>query len=146
MLGKVARWLVLMGYDAAYAARGLTDAQLVEQAQKEGRIFLTKDMKIPDVAGVKKIIVRESAFESQLRRVFQEARLKWDPSRFFTRCTYCNKPLEPVAREEALPLVPPKVHTLETTFSRCPDCKKMYWQGTHTQRTVDSLKDALRLK
>jgi uncharacterized protein with PIN domain len=140
MLGKLARWLIILGYDARYGASDLSDLELLEQAHREGRIFLTRDLKIPKVAGLTLYTVRPKAFEGQLQDVARAFGLTLDPARAFTRCTYCNEPLRLVPREEALPLVPPLVRGLETPFSRCPKCKRMYWTGTHTERSLQKLK------
>lgn len=141
MLGKLARWLILMGYDAKWAGhRPRADLELLEECHREGRVFLTRDTGIPEVAGLRKLVLREQAFEGQLRRVFKLLGLKADPSRFFTRCSYCNLPLESVPREEALALVPPLVKELDTAFWRCPSCKRMYWEGTHSERARDKIK------
>ena len=145
MLGKLARWLILLGYDARYAqAKGETDLELLEQAHREGRIFLTRDAKIPEVAGLRKILVRPTRFEQQLAHVLRTLGLKPDRAKLFSRCTYCNLPLEALAREEALPLVPPLVRELQTPFFRCPKCARMYWTGTHTERAIKKL-DSLGL-
>ncbi|MBI4345650.1 MAG: hypothetical protein HY553_02270 [Elusimicrobia bacterium] len=65
--------------------------------------------------------------------------MKTDRERWFSRCTVCNLPLEPVAREEALAEAPPKVRALETDFLRCRACGKLYWMGTHTAATLRRL-------
>lgn len=140
MLGKVARWLILLGYDTSFAgANACSDLELLEQAYKEGRVFLTRDTKIPEVAGLRKIILREQRFEDQLIHILKELELKPQRRRLFTRCTYCNKILESVPREEALPQVPPLVRGLKTQFFRCPSCRRFYWNGTHTERTIKKL-------
>ena len=139
MLGKLARWLILLGYDAAYAKDGRSDLELLEQAHREGRVFLTRDRKIPDVAGLRKIVLPEQRFEAQLERVIRTLGLAFERERLFTRCTYCNEPLSTLTKEEALPLVPPLVRGLETPFFRCDKCRRMYWNGTHTDRTVKKL-------
>jgi uncharacterized protein with PIN domain len=140
MLGKLARWLIILGYDTAYGgAAGRTDASLQEQAQREGRVFLTRDTRIPEVAGLRMILVRPHRFEEQLRFVLKELRLKPDRKRLFTRCTYCNLALGPVPRDEAQTLVPPLVRELRADFWRCSGCKRMYWNGTHTERTAQKL-------
>jgi uncharacterized protein with PIN domain len=136
MLGKLARWLILLGYDAAYAQNGRSDLELLEQAHREGRVFLTRDTKIPDVAGLRKIVIPEQRFEGQLARVISQLGLVYDRARLFSRCTYCNEPLAALTREEALPLVPPLVRGLDTPFFRCPQCRRMYWNGTHTERAI----------
>ena len=140
MLGKVARWLVLMGYDASFVgADGRADAELLKKAQGESRVFLTRDTRIPPVQGLHMIMIREQDFEWQLKRIFKTLGLRPEKSRLFTRCTWCNKALELVPKEEALPLVPPLVRELKTDFWRCPGCKRMYWSGSHTERTVAKL-------
>lgn len=140
MLGKLARWLILLGYDASCAQeKGQSDLELLERAHREGRIFLTRDTKIPDVAGLRKIVIRDIRFEDQLKRVQSELGLKPDRSKLFTRCTYCNVPLTLLTREEALPLLPPLVRELQVPFFRCPACERMYWSGSHTERTIKKL-------
>ncbi|MDD5628602.1 MAG: Mut7-C RNAse domain-containing protein [Elusimicrobia bacterium] len=140
MLGKLARWLIILGYDAAYGGSdGRPDSALQEQAQREGRILLTRDTRIPEVAGLRMVLVRPARFEDQLRFVLKKLGLAPDRQRLFTRCTYCNRPLESVPREEALALVPPLVRELRTEFWRCGKCRRMYWEGTHTARAVEKL-------
>lgn len=139
MLGKLARWLIIMGYDARYGENGLSDLELIEQAHREGRVFLTRDTKIPAVAGLRMIVIRPQGFEEQLKLVAKEAGLKLDVKRLFSRCTYCNAALEGVPRDQALAEVPPLVRELDTPFFRCPKCRRMYWNGTHTERAIKKL-------
>ncbi|MFC1679316.1 Mut7-C RNAse domain-containing protein [Elusimicrobiota bacterium] len=141
MLAKVARWLAFLGYDSAFATKDdHEDLELLRRAQREGRVFLTRDTKIPDVPGLRKIVIREQGFEEQLERVLEELELDPDPARFFTRCTLCNLVLEPVAREDVLEELPPKVRDLDTSFHRCPKCRRLYWAGTHIARTLEKLR------
>ena len=141
MLGKLARWLVILGYDANFAGgSGRPDVELMEEAQREGRIFVTRDARIPDVAGVRKVVLRQADFEEQLVELARELSLKPDPALRFTRCAHCNAPLETLTREEALPLVPPKVQTLDTPFWRCRICARLYWNGTHTDSVFETIK------
>ena len=140
MLGKLAKWLILLGYDARYESQGRSDLELLEEARRENRVFLTRDGRIPDVKGLVKLVLREDRFEAQLTRVAKELGLRPDPSRVFSRCTYCNAALDKLPREAALPLVPPLVRELPTEFFRCPSCARLYWNGTHTERTIKKLR------
>lgn len=141
MLGKVARWLVMLGFDARLApSDSREDAALLEEARREGRVFLTRDTRIPPVAGLRVLVLREQRFEDQLRRVLRETGLTPDPARLFSRCTLCNEALAPLPREEALPRVPEKVRGLRTDFFRCPRCGNVYWAGTHVANTLKKLK------
>lgn len=137
MLGKLSRWLVLLGYDARFAGTdGRSDLELLEQAHREGRVFLTRDRKIPVVRNLRMVVIREPHLEAQLLRVLKEMQLQPERKLLFTRCACCNAPLASLPRDEALSLVPPLVRTLETPFFRCPVCRRVYWNGTHTERTL----------
>lgn len=140
MLGKLARWLVLLGYDARWAGvDGRSDLELLEQAHREGRVFITRDTKIPEVAGLRKLVVRPQRFEEQLVYVLGQLGLRPDPERLFSRCAYCNEPLAGLTRETALPRVPPLVRRLDTRFFECRRCGRVYWNGTHTERAIKKL-------
>ena len=45
MLGRLARWLRILGHDASYFRR-IHDADLVELAVRERRILLTRDTRL----------------------------------------------------------------------------------------------------
>lgn len=143
MLGKLARWLLLLGYDTAWA-RGTDpgDLFLLERARKEDRVLLTRDTRIPEVKDLKKIVLHSQRFEEQLRQVFKTLGIKPDPASFFRRCTLCNVPVDPARREDVLAELPEKVRALETELFRCPACRKLYWSGTHVENTLKKLKDA----
>ncbi|MDE2292047.1 MAG: Mut7-C RNAse domain-containing protein [Elusimicrobia bacterium] len=135
MLGKVARWLALLGYDSRRAGEGeIDDAVLMETARREGRVLLTRDTRMPTVAGLSVLVVRTQAFEDQLAEVLDAFGLRPDPGALFSRCTLCNEPLTEEPREAVLAEVPEKVRLVETRFFRCPSCRRLYWSGTHVER------------
>lgn len=145
MLGKLARWLLLLGYDTVYVSDGACeDMDAVAQAKEEGRVFVTRDTKIPEVAGVRKVVLRNQDLGGQLRRLLDELRERPDPGLFFSRCTLCNVPTKAVARDEVVGELPEKVKTLETRFFRCPSCSKLYWAGTHVENTMKKVRELLR--
>lgn len=141
MLGKLARWLLLLGFDTRWAGvDGRPDAALLEEAKAEGRVFVTRDRKIPKVAGLGMVVLRPEGLERQLEDLLEAVGARIDEKELFTRCTSCNVPFEPLAREEALALVPPLVRELDTPFYRCPRCRKVFWLGTHTARVLAKLR------
>jgi uncharacterized protein with PIN domain/predicted thioesterase len=130
MLGRLARWLLLLGYDTVYVSDGRRpDLDAVAQAVREGRVYVTRDTKVPAVSGARKVVLRDQQVERQLKQLFRELELKPDPARFFSRCSACNVPLVGVPRAEAIPKVPEKVRGLDTEFFRCPSCSKLYWRA-----------------
>lgn len=133
MLGRLARWLRTLGYDTAYED-DIADGELARRAVVEGRHILTRDRKLFDewrIAGGLEIGSEEPL--EQLSEVVAAFDLA-PPDRLFTRCRVCNAVLEPVGAEKVAGMVPPGVRQRRRDFSRCPDCGRVYWEGSHTDR------------
>jgi hypothetical protein len=129
MLGKLARYLRMCGYDAAYALdRGLeADDALLDVATSEGRTLVTRDRQLaaraPD--GVR---VDSRGIEDQLRELREagfELSLAGEPA----RCGRCNGAVDPVTAGESVPDYAPDPG--ETTCYRCRDCGQVFWKGSH---------------
>ncbi|HPW55902.1 MAG TPA: Mut7-C RNAse domain-containing protein [Thermoanaerobaculaceae bacterium] len=142
MLGGLARWLRFAGLDTTFSANA-SDAELVAQARREERWLLTRDRRLAAKAGPRVLCIQALTVREQLREVQARLRLAPDPARFFTRCSRCNGVLEPVDRERVATLVPPFVATHASSFSRCADCRRLYWPGTHHGRIVAQLRESL---
>ncbi len=127
MLGKLARWLRLLGYDACYSRDD--DATLAHRARAEGRILLTRDRELARRRGLRVLLVEAQEPEAQLKEVLRS--LPALPPRTPPRCMHCNAPLRPITHEEASRLVPPYVAAHHTGFRQCPRCGRVYWHGTH---------------
>ena len=133
MLGRLARWLRLLGFDAAYADR-LPDGELVRRAIDEERWILTRDRALPRewrVTGVH--VVEAEDLLAQLRDVVGRFRLA-ARLRPLSRCAKCNTPLAPAPREEVAARLPPRVLAAQREFRRCPGCARIYWPGSHAAR------------
>jgi uncharacterized protein with PIN domain len=136
MLGRLARWLRILGYDAEYHP-GLEDRELARIARAEDRILLTRDTELARRKGFRSLLVESQELEEQLRQVVAELGLR--PWRRPARCTLCNAPLEEATPDEVRDLVPPYVGRTQTRFTRCPACRRVYWPGTHWRRMVETL-------
>ena len=135
MLGKLARWLRLLGEDAP-----LLDKPRLSLGPDE--VLLTRRLSLKNRPGV--LFVERDRLEDQLGQVLSELQLTPDAGRFFSRCLECNVLVEPLARERAEGLVPD--FTLETaeSFTQCPQCKKVFWPGSHGERAQTIISDILR--
>ena len=138
MLGSLAKWLRIMGYDALYFHRG-EDADLERIALREGRLLLTKDQEIVKRGNCPSILIRSDRLSHQLREVIGELSLRWE-GRTFTRCLICNLPLVPLEREKARDRVPPYVYQTQERFMTCPGCGRIYWPGTHWKMMTERLR------
>lgn len=141
MLGKLARWLRLLGFDCAYDAR-IPDAELVRRGISEKRIILSRDRSLPEewwVAGI--TLVEAVRVREQLVEVLRRFRLA-EEIRLFSRCAECNLPVRPAAPEVVRERVPASVLATRDFFWMCEGCGRVYWRGSHTdrfERFVDQL-------
>jgi len=132
-VGKLARWLRMLGYDTIFM-NDIDDGKLVDIGLKEERVLLTKDTQIMlrraiTSGKVKALLTSEDNPKEQMRWVIAE--MKLNREREFTLCLECNVPLQPKSREEVHDLVPPYVFKTQTQYYQCPDCNRIYWRGTH---------------
>ena len=133
-VGRLARWLRLMGYDAVFFTGG-DDSEMVARALKDNRVILTRDSRIIKRRLVKSGRLRVIFFESdnpeeQVRRLMAEMNLK-SHFRPFTRCLECNQPLEERDKQQLKDRLPPYVYRTQAQFMECPACRRLYWRGTH---------------
>jgi len=138
MLGRLAIWLRLLGYDTAYH-HDATDAQLARIARAENRVLLTRDVELTRRRGVRAILIKSEQAEEQLRQVFHALNLTAREA--FSRCAECNTVLEEVSKESVRGQVPPYVFHTQERYRRCPRCARIYWRGTHWARMVGQMQD-----
>ena len=142
MLGKLAKWLRVLGFDVVYLPRA-EDHQLLRLAQKEGRAVLTRDTDLAAKAGgLGSLLIRSQRWEDQVRQVLDEFRLRGE-IKPYSRCITCNARLVPLAREDARNLVPPFVFERSQEFSICSSCSRVYWPGTHLRGMASRLESVL---
>jgi uncharacterized protein with PIN domain len=127
MLGRLAKWLRLVGYDAAYWRDG-SDEALIAAARAEDRLIITRDRQLAARRGVAAVFVCADGLDEQIAEVRSAV---GGAPRPFTRCPECNGRLMDLAHEDARALVPPYVWHTQTEFHRCGECGRVYWKGTH---------------
>ncbi len=139
-LGKLARYLRLLGLDTLYETN-LDDDQIVLLSAKEQRIVLTRDLQLLKHNQVTHgYWVRSQKPGEQLKEVIQRLDLskKIKP---FHRCMECNGLIKKVDKKEVIELLKPKTRIHYEHFYRCDHCRRVYWNGSHYQRMVAMLHD-----
>jgi uncharacterized protein with PIN domain len=145
-LGRLARYLRLLGFDAHYES-GATDGELARISVDEGRVLLTRDRGLLKRGEViygyapRHVQPRAQLLEV-VRRFDLEARLA--P---FTRCLECNGMLRPARPAEVAGRVPERLRRAGAHFRACDGCGRVYWEGSHHARLallVDEVRRALR--
>ncbi len=139
-LGRLARWLRLLGFDAAYFDSDDIKALFVA-AFNEKRIVVTKRRKISGTKSLKVIYLKSDT----LREQFNELRrkIKFKTKTLFTRCADCNKRVFEVKKTSIRGLVPPYVFKTQKNFFQCPACAKIFWKATHWNRAKEFLNEAM---
>jgi hypothetical protein len=142
MLGKLAKWLKILGFDVLYFPR-IGDDELLSLAQKEERTLLTRDTGLVEKAKAPKaLFVRSENWNEQVRLVLDEFNL-WEEATPYSRCLECNVALRDLSRENAKNLVAPFIHEHAVSFASCPSCNRVYWQGTHTKDMKAKIEEIL---
>jgi len=139
MLGRLAKWLRIIGYDTLYD-RNIKDSQLIRNAARENRILLTRDAELFDRGGFRGVFIEAQDLSSQLAQVINKLALK-PTITAGVRCPLCNEPLHTVHRKAVRELVPAFVYATQRDFSRCPRCGKIFWKGTHWQNIKRHLEE-----
>ncbi|MDX5419040.1 MAG: Mut7-C ubiquitin/RNAse domain-containing protein [Hymenobacteraceae bacterium] len=129
-LGTLARSLRMLGFDTLYENH-MHDRQIVELAQSEQRIVLTRDV---DLLKNKAIPagywLRSQHTREQLAEVIKRFHLlpHMQP---FTRCMVCNGNIRKVSKDAVLDQLPPKTKLFYQEFYQCENCHRVYWKGSH---------------
>lgn len=132
-LGRLARYLRLLGFDSVYS-NDRSDDELLAVSRGQHRVLLTRDVGLLERAAlVYGGFLHETDSRLQLREVLDRFRLH---SRIapLTRCARCNGLIAPSTPAVARGRVPGGVLRDQRRFSRCGDCVQVYWPGGHLAR------------
>jgi hypothetical protein len=143
MLGRLARWLRMLGYDTAYE-KVISDESLISRVLIEQRWLLTRDRYLVQrkvLRGRHTLIVSDH-LQDQLRQLRSELHIMLDLNdRTASRCASCNDILHPIPHEQATSTVPAYVASLHPRFVQCPNCGRIYWPGTHWTHMLTRLQE-----
>jgi len=142
MLGKLAKWLKILGFDAVFFSK-IEDDALLSLAREEQRILLTKDNVLLDRAkDIPSLYIDSENWREQIVQVIDTFKLR-PQVRPYTRCIECNIPLKNLDRSHAKNLVTPFVYKHADGFAVCPGCGRVFWRGTHFRDMEDKIEKIL---
>ena len=141
-LGKLARYLRLLGFDALYR-NDYDDAELANLASLERRILLTRDRDL-----LKRAVVTHGYFvrATDPRRQVEEIMDRLDlyqAMRPFQRCVRCNGLLAVTPKHRIVDRLLPETRRQVEDFRECDKCGQLYWEGSHApniRRFIDQLR------
>ena len=129
-LGRLAKWLRILGFDAAYFKDNNTSS-LIIAALRDERVILTRNLRIARLRGIKVLSIQAQEVKPQIQEVFSLTGFQFNPQMMFTRCILCNEELADITKEKVEGNVPAYVYATQQNFVACPKCQRIYWQGTH---------------
>ena len=148
MLGKLARWLRMMGHDTHYSTE-MTDAELLSSASAENRILLTRDLQLFQQAASRGVQAYYVEGTSEPERLAELAKLIGIPIEIDlaqSRCPKCNAKISPASLEEIVGKVEKNTLIHYSEFWRCPNCDAVYWQGAHWTKIHATLQEAKEIR
>ncbi|KPV62375.1 MAG: hypothetical protein AOA66_1354 [Candidatus Bathyarchaeota archaeon BA2] len=144
MLGKLTRWLRMLGQDVEYS-RSLDDKKLIEMAKTQRRILLTRDLKLYQQAmmhGVNAVLVEASTGPEKLADLARRFNFNLEIDVAVSRCPKCNTKIRFVPKDMVIDKVPKTTSTYYNEFWECPNCGQVYWRGAHWKRIEKTLREA----
>lgn len=140
-LGRLAKWLRILGFDAVYFPRPNFPALLI-QALRDSRVILTRNSRFIDKArAAKSLQIKSEQVSRQLKQVLKDLNIKPEPGKMFSRCIICNTELRGIEKQQVADKVPEYVFKTQEEFFTCSSCRRIYWPGTHWGNVNKTLKE-----
>ena len=133
MLGKLTRWLRLLGYDVKYSTVA-DDSKLMAAAKKERRVLLTRDLALYQQAtakGIEAFYLGGNNEAERLALLSKRFKTRLEVDMRLSRCPKCNTKVRPIAKEKVAGTVKKNTFAHYAEFWKCPKCGQVYWQGAH---------------
>ena len=144
MLGKLAKTLRLLGYDAIYY-QGEDLTQLIRLAREQDRVILTRNTKLAaSQPGDRVVPIAKDHPDLQMLELYEKGHIVFNDNKSFSRCLICNVLLESMTRKEVEGKVPDFIFHHYQEFYRCSQCGRIYWPGSHQQNMQKSIKEILK--
>jgi uncharacterized protein with PIN domain len=138
-LGKLARYLRMLGFDTLYQ-NNYSDPEIIDISLKEKRIILTRDLGILKNGSVTHgYWLRSQKPKEQLEEVIKRFDLSSN-IRPLNRCINCNGSIVIVEKQKIADQLKPKTIRYFDEFFQCTNCRKVYWEGSHYHRMVKRIK------
>ena len=139
MLGKLAKWLRILGYDTIY--QSYYRPGVIESLMKEGRCLLSRHKETVEQY-TNALLINADRVGEQLADLKRAIPLKVDQPNWFSRCLVCNALLKEAKEDKAQRNVPEYVFYENIQGIRfCPSCGRYYWPGSHRAKMMSQLSE-----
>jgi uncharacterized protein with PIN domain len=135
-LGKLAKWLRILGFDTSYGP-GWSGEKTMDSGRKQ-RILLTRTQGVRNgKLSQRFIFITSNNPLEQIKEVIHTLGIVYTDTRPFSRCIRCNTRIQPVDKASVQGNVPDYVWQTCDIFRTCSRCRRIYWPGSHTERSHD---------
>jgi uncharacterized protein len=139
MLGRLAKWLRVMGHDTHYQSSYKTNE--IESLLKKGRILLTRNRALKDSLKPS-ILIDSDKVQDQLMEIKENGLLPPTSKNWFKRCIRCNIPLQSAHIRDAQGRIPEYIISQNIEgIQHCPSCNRYFWPGSHRLRMLNQLNE-----
>jgi len=147
MLGSFTRWLRILGCEVKYLNEA-SDETLLEVAEKEGRVLLTRDLELFQRArtrGLEALFIKGETKPEKMVEVARRYKIPLEVDLSISRCPTCGFRIRRVEKSEVFDKIPKGTFTRYSEFWLCAGCGKVYWQGSHWEKINETLEKAKKL-
>jgi hypothetical protein len=139
MIGKLAKYLRILGLDAEY----MKDIKTLQRYKglPDPPYFLTRTMKTISYERI--IFIKSDKVREQLQEIREIIRPFIDPGKLMNRCIDCNVELVYVEKKDIEQKVPEFVFHQYAQFRSCPKCRKVYWEGSHAKGMAQLVREIM---
>ena len=140
MLGSLARWLRILGYDTEYHI-DMEDELLRAEALRSQRVLVTRDAELQrkaEKSGAESVLIHSEHILEQLDELVDALNISLTPKN--TRCPRCNSKLEHIDKAEINGKVPEESYKAFDEYWVCDDCDAIYWKGSHWIQIEETLR------
>ena len=135
-LGKLAKWLRILGFDAIYESEFVSKA-----CYEKERVRLTKTRRAHEKNNVNyQMFITSDHYMEQVRQIINALNITPGDLRPFSRCIRCNRSILPADKDTVMGKVPDYIWESHDSFETCGQCGRIYWPGSHTQQSMDRMK------
>jgi len=137
-LGKLAKWLRVLGYDTIFESD--TASNSFYENLEIDRILLTRTGKIQKKFPLNiTVFIASNFLDAQLRQVIEEIGIRRAEIQPFSRCIPCNLKIVATGKADVFGKVPDYIWETQQRFHRCKRCGRIYWAGSHTERSLERI-------
>ena len=144
-LGKLSKWLRILGFDTLFES-DISNKGFYDNLAQE-RILLTRTAKIREQFAAQRLVfIKADHIAEQLRQVIDDLAITRRDIRLFSMCLQCNSPIVAVGKEAVTGRVPDYIWHTHDEFSKCSQCERIFWAGSHVQRSREMIERLFEMK